>query len=134
MVGPSFSPKPVVGFLPVCLVHGSPNQGRNPDYQQIQRPEITALSGVPELVLYQLPVPRIDKDYRAEANAPFEIPNLEDKRPLVRLHLDDSAVSQVTGQKTQSDQHLRQLPEPKKICQEFTHPFQMKYCKCFRFR
>lgn len=103
------------------LIDARPNQGRKSNYQQIQRPEITALSGVPELVLYQLPVPRIDKDYRAEANAPFEISNLENERPLVRLHLDNSAVSQVTGQKTQPDQHLRQLPEPKKICQEFTH-------------
>ena len=103
------------------LIQGSPNQGRKPDYQQIQRPEITALSCVSELVLYQLPVPGIDKDYRAEANAPFEIPNLEDERTLVWLHLDNPAVSQVTGQKTQPDQHLRQLPEPKKICQEFTH-------------
>lgn len=79
------------------LIDARPNQGRKPYYQQIQRPEITALSGVAELVLYQLPVPRIDKDYRAEANTPFEIPNLEDERTLVRLHLDDSAVSQVTG-------------------------------------
>lgn len=82
------------------LIDARPNQGRKPDYQQIQRPEITALSGVPELVLYQLPVPGIDKDYRAEANTSLEVPNLEDKRTFIRLHLDDSAVSQVTGQET----------------------------------
>lgn len=82
------------------LIDARPYQGRESDYQQIKRPEITALSGVPELVFHQLPVPGIDKDYRAEANPPFEIPNLEDERTLVRLHLDDSAVSQGTGQKT----------------------------------
>lgn len=93
------------------LVHGSPYQGWKPDYQQIQRPEITALSCVAELVLYQLPIPGIDKDYRAEANTPFEVLHPEDERTLVWLHLDDTAVSQVAGQETQPDQHLRHLPD-----------------------